>query len=134
MDLDAFLGQLNEVGEALDAAGALAGPIIPDVIPAERHVDCGSCTACCHMAVFLRPEEVGYQVRPGTRILARRASDGACVYLDHEQRCTIYETRPIACRAFACVDFVRNQLGALDELSDEHPAFRRVVAEGRRRL
>jgi Fe-S-cluster containining protein len=33
--------------------------------------------------------------------LARKA-DGSCVYLDGRNRCSIYGTRPVACRTFTC--------------------------------
>jgi hypothetical protein len=94
--------ELDVIGSALAEAGCLAAPVVPEIPPPPRHVDCGR--ACCHMAVFLRPEEEGYDVQEGTRILKRRDDDGACVYLDHERGCTIYDRRPVACRAFACAD------------------------------
>jgi Fe-S-cluster containining protein len=48
--------------------------------------------------------------------------------------CTIYERRPKACRAFSCKVFVENADGAqVEELAREHPQFRRVIREGRRR-
>ena len=83
----------------------------PDIPPPPRHVACGSCRACCHLAVFLRPEEDRYDTQPGTRILRRREADGACLYLDPERGYTIYDRRPVACRAFACADFVRHSYG-----------------------
>jgi Fe-S-cluster containining protein len=90
------------------------------------------------MAVFVGPwdDAETYELAPGTTILARRPDTGACVYLDDETGCTIYERRPKACRAFACLEFVRNADGGgqIEALADEHPQFRRVIDEGRRRL
>jgi Fe-S-cluster containining protein len=134
VNLLALADALTSIGTVLAEAGALAAPVQPDIPPPPRHVDCGECRACCHMAVFLRPEEDGYDVQPGTRILQRREADGACVYLDAERGCTIYDRRPVACRAFACVDFVRHAYGDRPAPADEHPQFQRVIAEGRKRL
>jgi len=90
-------------GATLSKAGALPAVIVPDQPPPTRHVDCGPCTACCHMAVFIGPWDTEeYELQPGTTILARRPETGACVYLDPQTGCTIYEHRPKACRAFAC--------------------------------
>ena len=123
-------------GATLSKAGALPAVIVPDQPPPTRHVDCGPCTACCHMAVFVGPWDTEeYELQPGTTILARRPETGACVYLDPQTGCTIYEHRPKACRAFACAEFVRNADGAqVDVLAEEHPQIRRVLREGRRRL
>jgi Fe-S-cluster containining protein len=75
-----------------------------------------------------------YELQPGTTILARRSETGACVYLDPQTGCTIYERRRKACRAFSCKVFVENADGAQAEgLAAEHPQFRRVIREGRRR-
>jgi Fe-S-cluster containining protein len=58
----------------------------------------------------------------------------ARTYLDPQIGCTIYERRPKACRAFSCKVFVENADGAQAEgLAAEHPQFRRVIREGRRR-
>jgi Fe-S-cluster containining protein len=88
------------------------------------------------MAVFVGPWDVGhYDLQPGTTILARRPDTGACVYLNEAAGCTIYQQRPKACRAFACAEFVRNgETEQLQLLATEHPQFRRVLEEGRRRL
>jgi Fe-S-cluster containining protein len=127
--------ELDTVGSILAEAGALAAPILPDIPPPPRHVDCGPCTACCHMAVFVGPWDTEeYELQPGTAILARRPETGACVYLDRQTGCTIYDRRPKASRAFSCKIFVENADGAqADALAAEHPQFHRVIAEGRRR-
>ena len=49
----------------------------------------------------------------------------ARTYLDPQIGCTIYERRPKACRAFSCAQ--------AEGLAAEHPQFRRVIREGRRR-
>jgi Fe-S-cluster containining protein len=46
--------------------------------------------------------------------LARRP-DGSCVYLDGHSRCSIYATRPVACRAFTCVNGWKLSPRASDE-------------------
>ena len=64
---------LNAVGTTLSEAGALPAVIVPDQPPPTRQVDCGPCTACCHMAVFVGPwDNEEYDLQPGTTILARR--------------------------------------------------------------
>ena len=53
------------------------------------------------MAVFIGPWDTEeYELQPGTTILARRSDTGACVYLDPQTGCTIYERRPNMCRGF----------------------------------
>jgi hypothetical protein len=135
MNLATLAAALNAAGTLLSEAGALPALVVPDQPPPTRHVDCGPCTACCHMAVFIGPWDTEeYELQPGTTILARRSDTGACVYLDPQTGCTIYERRPKACRAFSCKIFVENADGAqADGLAPEHPQFRRVIREGRRR-
>lgn len=81
-------------------------------------VNCGSCTACCHQAVFLMPgDDVGlydeaekFEVQnpiskePVTFMMP--FFDGHCGYLI-DGKCSIYEKRPKMCRAFDCVGWVR---------------------------
>lgn len=88
------------------------------------------------MAVFVGPWDTEeYELQPGTTILARRSDTGACVYLDPKTGCTIYETRPKACRAFSCKVFVESaDVAQAEDLAADHPQFRRVIEEGRRRL
>jgi Fe-S-cluster containining protein len=108
-----------------------------ETCPPPRAVDCGPCRACCHMAVFLTPWDIGedYLTEHGGRNL-KRATDGACVYLG-EAGCSIYERRPVACRAFHCGEFVRNaNLEAAPDWNGSRAQklqFRRVIAEGNRR-
>lgn len=71
-------------------------------------VPCGTCTLCCRVyRVPLAPWEdpadfaglVEGDGHGGWRL--RHGTDGACINLV-EGRCTIYERRPAACRAFDC--------------------------------
>jgi len=75
--------------------------------------------ACCkqnghEFAAILAEEEVA-RFRPFAQSVALRGSDGAlvsefvlpyragrCQFLSEDDRCTIYEDRPRACRAFEC--------------------------------
>lgn len=54
----------------------------------------------CEMCTEMRKRGIRYT-------LARRR-DGTCLYLDGENRCSIYENRPEVCRKYTCkdVDFV----------------------------
>ena len=91
MNLATLAAALNAAGTTLSEAGALPALVVPDQPPPTRHVDCGPCTACCHMAVFVGPWDTEeYELQPGTTILARRPETGACVYLDPQTGCTIY--------------------------------------------
>src|SRR5207237_1143298 len=76
------------------------GLVMADPFPAE-------------LAVFVGPWDTEeYELQPGTAILARRPETGACVYLDRQTGCTIYDRRPKACRAFSCKIFVENKFEA----------------------
>lgn len=83
---------------------------------------CEGCGAnCCRQnghefAVLLRGEEVrrfaAFSVqasfnREGRKVLERVLPyvKGRCQFLDEEERCRIYEDRPMACREFECVRF-----------------------------
>jgi Fe-S-cluster containining protein len=91
---------------------------------------CGTCTAACckqnghEYAAILRGQEVrrfaafavDVPVRSGDRVIVERVLpyvDGRCQFLGHEDRCTIYEDRPGACRAFQCIEqFNRDGVGS----------------------
>ena len=83
--------------------------VSPQPPPASLHADsstlCDRCDAvCCRLTVVLRDTDV---VAPelvalgsvGERTMAHRP-DGWCVALDSAHRCSIYATRPEACRRF----------------------------------
>jgi Fe-S-cluster containining protein len=78
-------------------------------ISVTAHVPCNGCTACCHQRIDINPvfesvdeakrhlemtqDEYGYCLQ--------RRDDGACIHLGPEG-CTVYEHRPISCRAYDC--------------------------------
>lgn len=84
-------------------------------------VICGTCTACCRgEAIILQPGDnpLLYRTVPVRDPVSGRQTqripngpDGACIYLG-EGGCTIYEKRPLLCRMFSCVGFVRGRLEA----------------------
>lgn len=68
-------------------------------------VPCGDCTACCECGydVDLRPGEgegLEYVERGGIRYLKHDDAD-RCFYLK-DGKCSIYESRPAACREYDC--------------------------------
>ena len=91
---------------------------------------CQLCTAACckqnghDYAALLRGDEtrkfaafcVDAPMRDGGRVLIEKVLpyvNGRCQFLGDDDRCTIYEDRPQACRAFQCVDhFNRDGIGA----------------------
>jgi len=77
-------------------------------------VPCGSCSACCHSPVEVRPDfgdnpsnyEVGIyrdvSAPNGLGLLTLKMKpDGSCYALKNG-RCTIWEKRPSVCRSFDC--------------------------------
>ena len=81
---------------------------------------CGRCTAACckqnghDYAAILRGDEVrrfaafavDVPIRDGGRVVIERVLpyvDGRCQFLGEDDRCTIYDDRPGACRAFQCI-------------------------------
>jgi Fe-S-cluster containining protein len=79
-------------------------------------VPCGSCTLCCEkLSPFLTVEEIQSGLYPlsllnpedpsdpnlGPIIVLYRKIDGGCGMLI-DNKCSIYETRPKACRQFDC--------------------------------
>lgn len=138
MKLATFADELAAIGDALSQAEIMPAPQ-PEEPPRARSVDCGSCTACCHLGVYLLPwdDAATYETEADGKLLKRRA-DGACVYLG-ASGCTIYERRPLACRAFHCGIFAAR---LKPEERAEHIAkaeaignrqFARVLAEGDKR-
>ena len=82
---------------------------------------CGLCTAACckqnghDYAAILRGQEirkfaafsVDAPIRDGERVLIEKVLpyvNGQCQFLGEDDRCTIYDDRPEACRAFQCID------------------------------
>jgi Fe-S-cluster containining protein len=82
-------------------------------------VPCGSCTLCCEkLSPFLTPEEVASGLYPlsliqpseqemlenpkvGPIVSLYRKKEGGCgMFIDN--KCSIYEYRPLSCRQFDC--------------------------------
>jgi len=101
-------------------------------------VPCGTCTACCRaFDVWMQPGDRAEQYRtvavPGRlwqRKLERNA-DGSCVYVG-PTGCSIYEYRPLGCRAFDCRKWVDNFPGrsARRDAGRQNPAAMAVITRG----
>lgn len=69
-------------------------------------VPCNGCNACCRSALLVKltdaeAERLPHELHKGRKVLPHRGRD--CALFDAEQnRCSIYETRPIACREYDC--------------------------------
>ena len=53
-------------------------------------------------------------IRDGDRIVGEMVlpyRDGRCIFLDQEDRCRIYDDRPVNCRRFECVDAFHHRGG-----------------------
>jgi len=112
-----------------------------------EHYECDSCGACCKTWRILVSEEDAVR-EPRIAAEARRLPENqktehwafqlfplpfheACCFLDGENRCTIYDTRPRVCRVFEagsdrCQEARREQ--GLEPLS---PAVARLTIEGK---
>src|SRR5258706_12873020 len=44
--------------------------------------------------------EAFVNLRQGKRVLVLRHARGSCIYLGDDDRCTIYESRPLGCRVY----------------------------------
>lgn len=75
-------------------------------------VPCNNCTLCCNLSPFLTPEEIASGIypisliqpnvnEPGPKVVMFKNSTGGCSMLI-DNKCSIYEQRPIACRQFDC--------------------------------
>jgi len=91
---------------------------------------CGECfAACCKQnghdfAVLLQGDEVrkfahfaiNVHIQRGDQLIPERVlpyRDHRCQFLGGDDRCTIYDDRPQACRAFQCIhDFNREGIGS----------------------
>lgn len=63
---------------------------------------------------LLAPAELTESGQPEVEGYLLNGEDGACVFLEQEtSRCSIYETRPLACRLFDCGQGARAELIAL---------------------
>jgi len=138
MDLLSFAAQLKTISAELAQAQVIPSPVADEPPPAHA-VDCGPCTACCHLGVYLLPwdDPSQYQTEADGKLL-KRGADGGCVYLG-ETGCTIYDRRPLACRTFHCGKFVA-RMSAEERAEYEakgvalgNRQFARVLAEGDKR-
>lgn len=90
---------------------------------------CNLCDAACcrqnghEFAALLRGDEVrrfapfsvSVPLQRGDRIVSERVLpyvDGRCQFLGGDNRCTIYDDRPAACRAFQCIEHLNS--GGID--------------------
>lgn len=73
-------------------------------------VPCGSCNKCCQLlSPYLTPDEIASGMYPislingpeGPVVVLFRNPQGGCGMLI-DGKCSIYETRPVACRQFDC--------------------------------
>jgi Fe-S-cluster containining protein len=106
---------------------------------------CGICTAACckqrghEFAALLRGDEVrrfaafavDVPIRAGERIVIERVlpyREGRCQFLGNDDRCTIYEDRPMACREFQCVTaYNRDGVGDHGRFLQNNPAVREML-------
>jgi Fe-S-cluster containining protein len=100
-------------------------------------VPCGSCTACCRSSMFVhvRPEETETIRRipaallfaapgwPKGHLLMGYDDRGRCPMLDAEDKCSIYDARPLTCRTYDCRVFAATGM-AVDEQSQPDIAAR----------
>jgi hypothetical protein len=101
---------------------------------------CDLCTAACcrqnghEYAAILRGHEirkfaafsVDAAIRDGQRVVIEKVLpyvDGRCQFLGDDHRCTIYDDRPTACRAFQCLSHFN-----VDGIGAHGPFLRRNVA------
>lgn len=92
-------------------------PLVPDSIAFQCQEGCGDCCSNEGGIVYVSREDAallathhGLAVPAWLEVHAKRASDGrwvlgwredgACRYLEGASRCTVYEARPVQCRAF----------------------------------
>jgi len=62
------------------------------------------CSFCCHLPVTVTPAEaaaIAPRVRDWARVEAHRG--GRCALLGEDDRCTVYDVRPLKCRAHTSV-------------------------------
>jgi len=110
---------------------------------------CDRCAAnCCKQnghdyAVLLEGDErrkfaafamdaliVGEQCSVVEKVLPYR--HGRCVFLGEDDRCTIYEDRPVNCRRFECVTgyhFAGSNMGGHSRFLELNPTVRRMLED-----
>jgi len=105
----------------------------------QADVPCGTCTACCRSAMFIhiRPDETRTLLRiprkllvpapglPKGHVVMGYTDEGRCpMFVDN--RCSIYEDRPHACREYDCRAFAATGM-AVD--GDKQPEIAQRVDE-----
>jgi Fe-S-cluster containining protein len=102
---------------------------------------CQECTAACckqnghEFAALLREDEVRRFAAFAIDVLLKRDDgeiafervlpyvNGRCRFLGDDDRCTIYDDRPVSCRIFQCVsDFNRDGVGRHGSFLERNPA------------
>jgi len=108
---------------------------------------CSSCTAaCCKQnghayAALLRGDEVrrfapfaiDVPIEIDQRVVFERVlpyRDGRCQFLAADDRCTIYEDRPVSCRLFQCVhSFNAEGVGKHGTFLDRNPRVLKMLQD-----
>jgi Fe-S-cluster containining protein len=108
---------------------------------------CGRCfAACCkqnghEFAALLRDDDERRRFRAFAQSVVIRHGDGSlahelvlpyrdgrCQFLGADDRCTIYEDRPMACRQFECApQFNKRGIGKHDVFLDRNPRVRELL-------
>jgi Fe-S-cluster containining protein len=94
------------------------GPTLSQAVErtAQKLVNCAGCTKCCEKGIaYVLPEEQSRLESMDVPLIEidgvsfiKRKNDGSCSMLDKEnRRCSIYEDRPLCCRAFPLDIFSR---------------------------
>lgn len=132
---------IAQQGEAVSAGVVLR--VDPEEPPQEPEIDCKArlplCkAACCSLTFALSAKEVEQgQVKweLGRPYFARKDERCACVHLDPDKGCTVYDDRPRVCRTYSCVrderiwkDF-ENRIPNTEWIEENlRPAQRRLVS------
>jgi Fe-S-cluster containining protein len=106
---------------------------------------CEQCTAACckqnghEFAALLRDDEVrkfaafavDVPIRSGDRIVIERVlpyRDSRCQFLGQDDRCTIYDDRPMACRKFQCISaYNRDGVGRHGQFLELNPPVKELL-------
>lgn len=115
-----------------------------DRVPAARNDCAAGCAFCCHLLVEVTPSEaarIAGHVRDraaveenagraeGLSAAEYRRARLRCAFLDAEDRCSIYDVRPLACRAHTSRDRHACQRASLGELTTNELPTDRWLAQ-----